>query len=138
MTFTCNIENGVCTECHRPLAAGRGPNRICKASGYDPAKHSCGSRAPAGLVDYKLNAGEKHEVRVFRARCIHLGERLPDDRMAKTKCGKGIFTPVYRCELFRLCTPFDKNVDTEFLHPCYNCSNYQGATDGQSTASPRE
>lgn len=96
-----------------------------------PPIRECTKQVPPTLTDYKLVNGEKQEVRIFRARCVHLGERLPDDKMAKVKCRTPSFTPVYKCDVNRLCTPFDQNTDSELISPCYNCSTYSGVSNGQ-------
>lgn len=78
------------------------------------------------LRDVILRAGQEIPVRLLCASCQHLGERTGD--WLKENCGENsAMLPVYRCEIYRFCSPWGQSVDDDLVKPCFEplCNEYQ-------------
>jgi hypothetical protein len=67
---------------------------------------------------------EVEETSTIPRPCRHVGQ--PTGTRAKEKCDKqAAFLPVYRCSIFRLCSPFGHLEDSDLIHPCPDCPEYR-------------
>lgn len=102
----------------------------CQSIGVDGSKNI--------LWDFNTVDGREVQVRTLRRRCQHLGDKkyLPtgEPLMAKAQGCKNkpenrrpvIFTPVYKCAVYRRAAPFAQSIEDDFPpHPCYGCKEYQ-------------
>lgn len=81
-----------------------------------------GMGAQVMLTDVVLSNGAERNVQIIRP-CGHLGMRTHET--AKTDCKKNAeFAPVYRCPIYRLCSPFAVVTDSDLIRPCEGCPKY--------------
>lgn len=64
-------------------------------------------------------------------KCAHIGEATGEG--AKCKCQSASTTPVYRCDLHRLCTPLRKSTDPELLKWCGGCPDWTTTNPEEKT-----
>lgn len=102
------------------------------------------------ITDTILRDGIETEVRLIRAACRYLGakRRLADGSplLAKSQgclntpedIRPVVFTPVYNCQLFERCCPFEAVMEdaSEPAKPCGNCDKFSRLQSGISPTQP--
>lgn len=112
----------ICVNC------GRAWNRKqeCTADFIVPRETITKSSAPEPkpLKDYNRRSnGQLEPVTLVMPPCKHLGDRLRATE-ARTATCSGCWTPIYKCELHSLCTPFGTPIDADVIHGCPGCTDY--------------
>lgn len=80
------------------------------------------------LSDTIIRDGMEQAAEVIRP-CGRLGSRT--ELRAKTACqNTAEYAPLYRCPIFRLCSPFALINDSELIQPCEGCPKFTSVQSG--------